>query len=242
MNYNFEPNVPLPVSEAKLAETFTAAMQRVYLWMFLGLMLTAGVATTVVSSPTLLRLVFGSGSTLPFLGLVVVELALVIGISAAINRLTPGVAAGLFFLYAAVNGITLSVIFLAYELGTITLAFAVTAALFGVMSVVGYTTKEDLTRWRGILFMGLIGLIIASVANYFLASTTLDWILTYAGIALFLALTVYDTNRIKAWTYQALVQGDTLVAGRVGVLGALRLYLDFVNLFLYILRLLGRRK
>ncbi|MCA9928334.1 MAG: Bax inhibitor-1/YccA family protein, partial [Anaerolineales bacterium] len=148
----------------------------------------------------------------------------------------------LFFLYAVVNGLTLSVIFLVYQLGTIVLAFGATAVTFAILSVIGYTTKQDLTRWGGILFGALIGLIIASVVNIFLASSALDWVITYAGILIFMGLTVYDTKRIKGMAYALAAQGDTAVVGRVGVLGALRLYLDFINLFLFILRLLGRRR
>lgn len=240
MSYEFGSATPPLVSEAKLNETFIAAMQRVYLWMFFGLMLTAAVATVTANSNTLLNLIFSS--SLVFFGLIIGELILVVAIGRVVSRVSPTIALGLFFVYAAVNGLTLSVIFLAYELGTISLAFGTTAALFGLMSLVGFTTKQDLTRWGGILFMGLIGLIIASVANMFLANSTLDWIITYAGIILFLALTIYDTKRIKEITYVSLANGDTLAVSRIGIMGALRLYLDFINLFLFILRLLGRRR
>lgn len=216
-------------------------MQRVYLWMALGLVLTASVAFYVSNSFTLLSLIFRSQWT--FIGLVLVELGLVIGITRAINRLSPAAAVGLFLLYAAINGVTLSAIFLAYSLGSVALTFGTTAVVFGTMSVVGWTTKQDLSKWRGILFMGLIGLIIASIANYFLASTALDWIITYAGILLFLGLTVYDTNKIKLMATGSALQGaDETAVSRIGVMGALHLYLDFINLFLFMLRLLGRRR
>jgi FtsH-binding integral membrane protein len=229
----------MPISESRVNELFTAAMQRVYLWMALGLLLTTGAALVVVNSPTLLSLIFGT----PLVwGLLIGEIILVMVISAAINRLSPIVALGLFFLYSAVNGLTLSVIFFAYELGTITLAFGSSAVLFGVMSFIGFVTKEDLTSWGRILFMALIGLIIASVANIFLANSTLDWIITYAGILIFLALTVYDTQRIKVMTYASAAQGMDQVVSRIGVLGALKLYLDFINLFLFMLRLFGGRR
>ena len=240
MSFNQQQDLAMPVSPTRVAAAFTAAMQRVYLWMALGLMLTTAVSLLVSTNEMLLSLIFGNRFV--FIGLIVGELLLVIAISAVTARLSVSTGLALFFLYAAVNGATLSVIFLAYSLGTVVLAFGSTALLFGIMSVIGYTTKEDLTRWGGILFMGLIGLIIASVANMFFASTALDWIITYAGIGLFLALTVYDTNRIKAMTYSAVMQGESQVAGRVGVLGALRLYLDFINLFLLMLRLFGGRR
>ncbi|MCP4428242.1 MAG: Bax inhibitor-1/YccA family protein, partial [Chloroflexi bacterium] len=194
----------------------------------------------VVSSPALLSLIFSSNIT--FFGLIIGELLLVIAIGRVVARISPGAGLALFFLYAALNGATLSVIFLAYQLGTIVLAFGVTAVTFGVMSIIGFTTKQDLTKWGGILFMALIGLIIASIANMFLASSALDWVITYAGILIFMGLTVYDTKRIKEMTYALALQGDAQVVSRVGVMGALRLYLDFINLFLYILRLLGRRR
>lgn len=240
MSFNLGPGAPtMPVSESRVNELFTAAMQRVYMWMALGLLLTTGAALVVANSPTLLNLIFGT----PLVwGLLIGEFILVMVISAAINRLSPIVALGLFFLYSAVNGLTLSVIFFAYELGTITLAFGSSAVLFGVMSFIGFVTKEDLTSWGRILFMAVIGLVIASVANIFLANSTLDWIITYAGILIFLALTVYDTQRIKMMTYASAAQGMDQVVSRIGVLGALRLYLDFINLFLFMLRLFGGRR
>ncbi|MEZ4513001.1 MAG: Bax inhibitor-1/YccA family protein [Chloroflexota bacterium] len=238
---SYEHQQTLPVSPAQVSAIFTAAMQRVYLWMALGLVLTAGVAFYVSSSFTLLSLIFSSQWV--FLGLVLVELGLVTGITRAINRLSPAAAVGLFFLYAAINGVTLSAIFLVYDLGSVALTFGTTAVVFGVMSFVGWTTKQDLSKWGGILFMALIGLIVASIANYFLASTVLDGVITYAGVLIFLGLTVYDTNRIKLMAAAAAYEGvgETAVS-RIGVLGALRLYLDFINLFLFLLRLLGRRR
>lgn len=240
MSFNLGPNAPaMPISDSRVNELFTAAMQRVYMWMALGLLLTTGAALFTISSPVLLNTIF---NTPLWLGLIIGELVLVMVISAAINRISPTVALGLFFLYSAVNGLTLSAIFLVYELGTIILAFGSSAVLFGVMSFIGFVTKEDLTSWGRILLMALIGLIIASVANIFLANSTLDWIITYAGILIFLALTVYDTQHIKVMTYASAAQGQDQVVSRIGVLGALRLYLDFINLFLFMLRLLGGRR
>ncbi|MCI0399184.1 MAG: Bax inhibitor-1/YccA family protein [Chloroflexi bacterium] len=239
MNQDVNQGMSIPFSPQKLAETFTAAMQRVYLWMFFGLLLTTGVAVFVSSSETFLSLVFGGPV---FLVLIFVELGLVLAISAAIHRLSPGTALALFFLYSAVNGLTLSVVFIVYNLGTIALAFGSTTLLFGIMSVIGFTTKEDLTRWGALLLVGLIGLIVASLVNLFLASSALDWIITYFGIGLFLALTAYDTQRIKRMTVGALLQDESTAVARIGILGALRLYLDFINLFLFILRLFGRRR
>lgn len=240
MSYQYQEQMPaMPLSENKIQELFTAAMAKVYLWMFAGLLLTTVVAFITSTNETILSFVFGT----PFvmLGLFAVEIALVIAISAAIMKLSPAKALALFFLYAALNGVTMAVIFLAYTGGTVIMAFGTTATLFGIMSIVGYTTKSDLTKWGPILLMGLVGLIIASVANMFLASSTLDWIITYAGILLFLALIVYDTKYIKTMTAQLAAVGDSQMVSRIGVLGALKLYLDFINLFLFILRLFGRK-
>ncbi len=241
MSYEFDQQqVPMPLSEAEMSQTFIAAMQKVYTWMALGLLTTAVSAIAVFSFPFLAAIIFSS--PIVFYGLLIGEIVLVIAIGRVVMKVSAGKGLALFFLYAFLNGLTLSVIFFAYDLGTIWLAFGTTAVLFGIMSIVGYTTKEDLSGWGGFLMMGLIGLIIASVANMFFANSTLDWIITYAGILIFLGLTVYDTNRIKKLTQAALISGQTDVVARMGVIGALRLYLDFINLFLYILRLLGRRR
>ena len=240
MSYNYQENIPSPVSDVKLQEIFTQAMTQVYLWMAMGLMVTAVVAVIVSSSPFLLGLIFSSPIVL--VGLIILELILVLAVSRVAMSVSSGAGLALFFVYAAVNGLTLSVIFLVYDLGSIGLAFITTAVTFGVMSVIGFTTKQDLSRWGGILLMALIGLIIASVVNIFLASSALDWVITYAGILIFMALTVYDTKRIKQMTHALALEGETNVIDRVAVMGALRLYLDFINLFLYILKLLGRRR
>jgi FtsH-binding integral membrane protein len=240
MSYENNYQVPMPLSEAEMTRTFVAAMQKVYTWMALGLLLTAVTAIAVFSFPFLTYLIFSSQFV--FYGLLIGELVLIIAISRTITHVSANAGLALFFVYSAVNGLTLSVIFLVYDLGTIWLAFGTTAVLFGVMSIIGYTTKEDLSHWSGVLMMALVGLIIASVANLFLANTAFDWFITHFGIFLFLALTVYDTNRIKKMTFAAGAAGQRDVVNRIGVIGALHLYLDFINLFLYILRLLGRRR
>jgi FtsH-binding integral membrane protein len=218
---------------------FKTVMRRVYLWMALGLAMTTGAALATVMTP-FGSLVFSNVAIL--MGLVFGELALVIILSAGINKLSTSVAGVLFFLYAALNGITLSSIFLVYELGSIGGAFLVAATLFGAMSLIGYSTKKDLTQWRSYLLMGLIGLVMASVVNIFFASSGLDWMISIIGVVLFLGLTIYDTQHIKRMTAQSMQIGDEAVVAKVGILGALRLYLDFVNLFLYLLRFMGRRR
>jgi hypothetical protein len=229
----------LPMTEVQIGETFAAILRRVYLWMGIGLYLTAGVAFFVANTSLIFLIV---ENTVLFYGLLIGELALVIAISAAIHRLSPAAAVALFLLYAILNGATLSVIFLVYTLTDITLAFASTATLFTAMSFIGYFVRMDLSRLGSFLMMGLVGLVIATFLNLFLANSTLMWVTTYAGIALFIGLTVYDTQRIKRTMMAALAAGDEQLVSRLGVLGALTLYLDFINLFLLILRLLGRRR
>lgn len=240
--FNYQDQYPSEVSEARLSELFAGVMQRVYGWMSLGLLLTTVVALLTLSSETILTLVFNN--MLVFWGLVIAELILVISVNRAISRLSSGVGLALFFLYSALSGVTLSIIFLAYGLGTIILAFGTTTLIFIILTVVGLTTKEDLTKWGPILFVGLLGIILASVVNFFFASAALDWIVTYVGILIFLGLIVYDSNMIKKLTYATVLQGNGSqeVLNGIAVMGALRLYLDFINLFLRLLRVLGRRR
>ncbi|MFN2150877.1 MAG: Bax inhibitor-1/YccA family protein [Anaerolineales bacterium] len=226
-------------SELGLDETFSNVLRRVYVWMALGLLVTAATAAFVSVSPLFQVL---AGQPLIFFVLLIAELGLVVGLSWGINRISPATAMLLFFAYAVLNGLTFSVLFVVYTLGSVAHTFLATAALFGVMSIIGYTTKMDLSKMGSFLFMGLIGLIIAMIVNIFWANTALGWIVTFAGILLFLGLTIYDTQRIKRMTAAALQQGDEDVQARMGILGALALYLDFINLFLFILRLGGQRR
>jgi len=240
LDVNNPAPTPIPISPVKLQETFTAAMQRVYLWMAFGLALTTGVALFVSTSEAALNFIFGN--TFVFFGLIIGEFVLVIAVTAAVAKLSPGAALALFFGYAALNGATLAIVFLVYTGSSIVLTFGVTAALFGFMSVLGFTTKQDLTKWGPILFIGLIGFLIGTVANIFIANGALQWILTYLGIGIFLGLTVYDTQRIKVMTMGAITQNEATAVSKIGILGALRLYLDFINLFLLLLRIFGRRR
>ena len=239
MTYQAQSSLPLPLTDVQLGETFAALMRRVYLWMAIGLYLTAGVAFFVANSSLALVIL---GNPILYIGLFLGELALVIALSAAVDRLAPTTAIALFLLYAVLNGATMSVIFLAYTLTDITLAFVSTATLFAAMSFVGYFVRLDLSRFGAYLIMGLIGLVIATFVNLFLASTPLMWITTYGGILLFIGLTIFDTQRIKRNLTARLAAGDEAAVSRLGVLGALTLYLDFINIFLLILRLLGRRR
>jgi len=238
MNLPNPSTIPVYISEGELTDKLRLAMRRVFLWMTVGLLLTAGVAFVVVNTP-ILPLV---ANPIVFFGAVIAEFGLVIFLSARITRMAPATAVGLFFIYAALNGLTLSLIFALYTASSIVMTFVATASLFGAMTIVGYTTQRDLTKLGGFLLMALIGLIIGSVINMFFASSALYWILTYAGIAIFIGLTAYNTQRVKTMTLAALQQGDTQLEQRVGIVGALSLYLDFVNLFLLLLRLAGRRR
>jgi FtsH-binding integral membrane protein len=234
---NYVPTQNL--AEIGFTETFAAVLRRVYLWMALGLLVTAGTAAFVSVSPLFQVL---AGQPILFFVLMIAELGLVMGLSWGINRISPATAMLLFFVYAALNGVTFSVLFVVYTLGSVANTFLATASLFGVMSILGYTTKMDLSKMSSFLFMGLIGLFIAMLINMFWTNTVLGGIITFAGILLFLGLTFYDTQRIKRMTASAMQQGDENVMARVGILGALSLYLDFINLFLFILRLGGRRR
>ena len=238
MNVRSPSPLPVYISEGELADKMRLAMQQVYLWMTVGLLATAGVAYFVVSTP-LLQLV---ANPIVFFGAIIVELVMVVALSRAIARMSPAAAVGLFFVYAALNGVTMSVIFAVYTLGSIAVTFFATACLFGAMTIIGYTTSRDLTKLGGFLLMGLIGFLIGSVINLFFASSAFYWLLTFAGIAIFIGLTAWNTQRIKNMTLAALQQGDELAAQRIGIIGALSLYLDFVNLFLLLLRLGGRRR
>ena len=227
------------LGDLQIDDVFKAVIRNVYLWMTLGLLVTAGAALSTIFTPFGV-LVFSN--IYVFYGMLIGELVLVVSLTAAIKKLTPALAGIFFFLYAALNGVTLSIIFLVYDLGSIATAFFVASALFGAMSLIGYSTKKDLSNWGSYLLMGLIGLIIASVVNIFVGGSGLDWLVSIVGVVLFLALTIYDTQRIKRMTIQSMVIGDEAVAMKMGIIGALNLYLDFINIFLFLLRLLGGRR
>lgn len=211
-------------------------MNKVYSWMTLALVVTALTAMYVAQSESILGLVFGN-SAMPWI-LMLAEVGVVMYLSARINRISFATALTLFGVYSVLNGVVLSIILLVYELTTIYAAFFATAGTFAAMSFIGYTTKKDLSGLGGILTMALIGLIIASLVNIFLHNNMLNSIITYAGVFIFVGLTAYDTQKIK----QMLVYSNGVDQRKIGLLGALSLYLDFINLFLYILRLLSSRR
>jgi len=212
-------------------------VRSVYNWMAFGLVLTGGVAYYVSTSPAILRLVYGNPILL--FGLIAVELGLVFAISGMVTRMSASTATFLFVLYSGLNGITLSFIFLLYTRASIVSTFFICGGTFLACSIYGWTTKRDLTSWGGFLVMGLIGIIIASLVNMFIRSTAMTLIISYIGVIVFVGLTAYDTQRLK---HMALTQPAGLEAGVIrkgAILGALSLYLNFINLFLMLLRIFG---
>lgn len=217
------------------AATLQNFMQRVYQWMAMGLTLTGATALWASTNSGLLHALAGGG----FFVLMLVELGLVIWLSASIMKISPQAAVAGFLVYSALNGLSLSFIFVVYTGASIATTFFITAGTFAGVSLFGWMTKSDLTSMGSYLMMGLIGMIIASLVNIFLKSSALYWIISYAGLAIFIGLTAYDTQRLKE-IHQS---GAGAEAGeQIAVIGALKLYLDFINLFLLLLRLFGRRR
>ncbi|HEV2296276.1 MAG TPA: Bax inhibitor-1/YccA family protein [Tepidisphaeraceae bacterium] len=217
--------------------TLVQFFNTVYAWMASGVALSAVVAWWVSTQPQIMRQVFAGPMLLV---LFLIEIGLVIAISWAINKISAGVATAMFMLYSALNGLTLSVIFVLYTHASLVTTFAVTAGMFAAMSIYGFVTKRDLTRFGSLLFMALIGLILATVVNIFWANPIFYWIITYAGVLIFVGLTAYDTQMLKQIAVQT--ADNPSLAARYAILGALRLYLDFINLFLFMLRILGDRR
>ncbi|GED15061.1 hypothetical protein AM501_27070 [Aneurinibacillus migulanus] len=212
-------------------------IQRVFSWMFVGLLMTAVVAYLLSRNENVLT--YFSEHPYAFFGILIAELIMVFYLSARVHKLSVTSATLLFFIYAALNGITFSLLFALYTSSSIVLTFLITAGMFGTLAVYGYVTKRDLSRMGSILFMALIGLILATLVNFFLHSSTLYWITTYVGVIVFSGLTAYDMQRIK----EANIIGNegTGEETKEAIIGALILYLDFINLFLYLLRIFGNR-
>ena len=226
--------------EMSAARVEQVTMSKVYAWMALALVGSAIAAMYTAGSETLLQLIFGNRWA--FIGLMVAEVALVIYVSMRMSRLSFATAALIFGAYALLNGVTMSVVLLAYAASTVYAAFFSTALTFGAMSLIGYTTKKDLTSIGSYLLMALIGLIIGSLVNIFFHFTWLDSLITYAGLLIFVGLTAYDTQKVKNALAYAEATGYAVDTRKIALMGALNLYLDFVNMFLYILRLLGNRR
>lgn len=215
-------------------------IRSVYNWMGIGLALTGFIAYFVSNNAQIQNLIFGN--KLVFFGLIIAELALVYIISARVNKIQASTATSFFILYAALNGATLSSIFLVYTSSSITSTFFICAATFIACSIYGMTTKRDLTSMGGFMAMGLIGILIASVVNMFIRSSAMNMIISYIGVIVFVGLTAYDTQKLK---HMAITQPAGLEAGVIrkgAILGALSLYLDFINLFIMLLSVLGGRR
>ena len=237
-NYNEQNGYQTAVqaeNELTLRRYVAGVMRKVYGKMTLGLLLTALTAFLVVSSETVMALLFSSTSTIWIL--FALELGLVIYLSARIDKLSSTTATALFYAYSALNGVALSPIFLAYTGVSIAMTFAITAGTFGAMTVFGYVTRQDLSKIGSFLFMALIGLILCAVVNMFMHNSMLDLLISCAGVLIFVGLTAWDTQAIKRMTAEA----EPSMIGKVATMGALTLYLDFINLFLYLLRFFGSR-
>jgi FtsH-binding integral membrane protein len=213
-------------------------MTKVYGWMTLALVVTGTVALYTASSQFLIETIFSSRLT--FYGLIIAEFIMVAALAGWVSRMSASTATLVFVLYSALNGLTMSAIFLVFTAESIASTFFITAGTFGAMSLYGYTTKQDLTRLGSLLFMALIGLLIASLVNMFMRSTMLYWITTFAGVLIFTGLTAYDTQKIK--NMNIIGNEGTDEDRKEAIMGALTLYLDFINLFLYLLRIFGKRK
>jgi FtsH-binding integral membrane protein len=235
---------PGRVQAHQLTEEDAARIQaqffaQVYGWMAVGLALTGGMALFAASSPAIQQFIFGSRIT--FFGLIILELVVVGFLSARIFQWTLAQAKAAFVGYALLNGLTLSVIFLAYTASSIASTFFTTAIMFGVMSAFGYFTKSDLSGWGKLLSMAVIGLFIALLVNMFWANSTLNLLISFVGVILFTALAAYDTQKLKGIAFLGVTEGEE-VSHKASILGALTLYLDFINLFLFLLRFTGSRR
>jgi len=229
----------IPLKHTRSQIQVNEFIRSVYNWMAIGLGLTGIVAFYVSNNETLLKLIFGN--QLIFFGLIIGELVLVFSISARVHKMRASTATSLFVLYAALNGATISAIFLIYTRSSITSTFFICAATFIASSIYGMVTKRDLTSMGQFMIMGLIGIVIASVVNLFVRSSGMSLIVSYIGVIVFVGLTAYDTQKLKT---MALSQPEGIDSGTVrkgAILGALALYLDFINLFLMLLRILGNR-
>lgn len=236
MNENYSQEIERRGYSA--VETATNTMiRKAYFWMCAALAITGLTAYYTAITPAVLNWVFAGKWTI--IGLIVAEFALVIGLTAAFHKMSAMMATLMFCLYSVINGLTLSSIFLVYSINSISTAFFTSAATFGVMAIYGSVTKKDLTRLGSLCFMAVIGLVIAMLVNIFLQNSVLDMIISGVGVLVFVGLTAWDAQKIKAMLYNA---EENEATTKLAVYGALSLYLDFINLFLYILRIFGSRK
>lgn len=234
MEYNNQTTPPSFYESGAVTRQTNAVMKRVYVRMFIGLLVSAFCALGVASSPAALSFFFGN--QLVFWGMLIAMLVMAFVIPARLNKMSTGAVLSCFIVYSALMGCWLAPIFLAYKLGTIVYTLFITAGTFGAMSVYGFFTKTDLSKMGSYLMMALFGLLIAMVVNIFVASSTFDWIISIVGVLLFVGLTAWDTQQVKQLSAMNL---DPAMADKLATMGAMSLYLDFINLFLFLLRILG---
>ena len=234
MEYNNQTTPPSFYDSGAVTRQTNAVMKRVYVRMFIGLLVSAFCALGVASSPAALSFFFGN--QLVFWGMLIAMLVMAFVMPARLNKMSTGAVLSCFIVYSALMGCWLAPIFLAYKLGTIVYTLFITAGTFGAMSVYGFFTKTDLSKMGSYLMMALFGLLIAMVVNIFVASSTFDWIISIVGVLLFVGLTAWDTQQVKQLSAMNL---DPAMADKLATMGAMSLYLDFINLFLFLLRILG---
>jgi len=235
MNYNQQPSTPPPFFGGRtVAQQTNAIMKRVYVRMFVGMLISAFCALGVAVTPSLLNFFFGN----PWMYWILFGAMIIMSItmSSRIEKMSPGSALVAFCVFSALMGTSLAPIFIVYRLGTIVYTFFITAGVFGAMSVYGYFTKSDLTKMGSFLMMALFGLLLVMVVNIFVASSQLDWIISIVGVLIFIGLTAWDTQMVKRLAEYNM---DPAMVDKLATLGALNLYLDFINMFLFLLRIFG---
>lgn len=223
-----------------LAQTYLAG---VFMWMFLAMAITAATSWLFASSPDLMKMLINPETGSMSIGgwvAMLAPLGLVLWMSAGFQRMSASTMVLVFITFSILMGISMSFIFLTYTGESIATTFLITSGMFGSMAVVGYTTKTDLSKFGSIMYMGLIGIIIASVVNMFMGSSTLDYIISFGGVLVFTGLTAYDVQKLKRIGSQITTENED--SRKMTIMGALTLYLDFINLFLFLLRLFGNRK
>ena len=235
------------IPQVPATEASTIFLAKVFNWMAIGLGLTGVIAFLTINSQTAMQMLFTvqDGYAKPNMllyGLLITELGMVFYLSARIQKISAQAATGIFLAYSALNGVTLSTILLYYTASSVTATFFVTAGMFGAMAVYGFVTKKDLSSWGSFLFMGLIGIIIASVVNMFLGSSMMSWVISGIGVIIFTGLTAYDVQQITRMGEQGIMNGGESAIRKGAIMGALKLYLDFINLFLMLLRFMGDRR
>ena len=237
-----QPMQPPPLSTIRQAEVqaSTVFLAKVFNWMAIGLGLTGLLAFITANSMAMQQLIFGN--RLVFYALMFAEIGMVVYLSARIERISSQLATGLFLAYSALNGVTLSAILLAYTMSSVAATFFITAGMFGAMAVYGLVTKKDLSGLGSFMFMGLIGIVIASMVNIFLGSSMISWVISGLGVIIFTGLTAYDVQKITQMGAAGIMDQGEAAIHKVAILGALTLYLDFINLFLSLLQFLGNRR